>query len=289
MVENFFIDTESLAQNLGREDLVIIDVRGRGAYTSHIPGAVHSTWHEYSDPSAVAKGLLDPDLGRIEQRLRTLGINQSSDVVIYSNPFDNWGDEGRMFWMLQYVGHPSVRILDGGWVKWVAEQRPFEHETVQPKPGDFTVTAHPELIVNKGELKKLVKEPHRDTIILDARSVEEYAGKEIEGLPRAGHIPSAINIPWNRFLQPNATVKPHELVKKIFEDHGLREDQEIITYCLGGVRAAWVYSLLRYVGYPRVKTYPGSWWEWSRDFAAPAEKDVKLLYRVTNQDPVKPS
>lgn len=289
MVENFFIDTESLAQNLGREDLVIIDVRGRGAYTSHIPGAVHSTWHEYSDPSAVAKGILDPDLGRIEQRLRALGINQSSDVVIYSNPFDNWGDEGRMFWMLQYLGHPSVRILDGGWVKWVAEQRPFEHEAVQLKPGDFTVSAHPELIVNKDGLKKLVKGPHPDTIILDARSVEEYAGKEIDGLPRAGHIPSAINIPWNRFLQPNAAVKPPEQVKKIFEDHGLREDQEIITYCLGGVRAAWVYCLLRYVGYLRVKTYPGSWWEWSRDFAAPAEKDVKLLYRVTNQDPAKPS
>lgn len=289
MVENFFIDTESLAQNLGREDLVIVDVRGRGAYTSHIPGAVHSTWHEYSDPSAVAKGILDPDLGRIERRLRALGMNQSSDVVIYSNPFDNWGDEGRMFWMLQYLGHPSVRILDGGWVKWVAEQRPFEHEVVQPKPGNFSAIAHPELIVNKEALKKLVKGPHPDTLILDTRSVEEYAGKEIDGLPRAGHIPSAINIPWNRFLQPNATVKPLEQVKKIFEDHGIREDQEIITYCLGGVRAAWVYCLLRYVGYPRVKTYPGSWWEWSRDFAAPAEKDVKLLYKVTNQDPTKPS
>ncbi|GJL69059.1 MAG: sulfurtransferase [Nitrospirales bacterium] len=289
MAENFFIDTESLAQNLGREGLVIIDVRGRGAYTSHIPGAVHTTWHEYSDPSAVAKGVLDPDLGKIEQRLRSLGINQSSDVVIYCNPFDNWGDEGRMFWMLTYLGHASVRILDGGWVKWTAEQRPIDHEAVRPTLGDFTATANPELIVNKEGLKKLLKTPHPDTIILDARSVEEYAGKEIDGLPRAGHIPSAINIPWNRFLQPDATVKPPEQVKEIFEDHGLRDNQEIMTYCLGGVRAAWVFCLLRYVGFPRVKVYPGSWWEWSRDFAAPAEKDVKLLFRVTNQDQMKSS
>ncbi|MEO8326965.1 MAG: rhodanese-like domain-containing protein, partial [Nitrospirota bacterium] len=122
-----------------------------------------------------------------------------------------------------------------------------------------------------------------------ARSVEEYAGKEIDGLPRAGHIPSAINIPWNRFLQPDATVKPPEQVREIFEDHGLRDNQEIMTYCLGGVRAAWVFCLLRYVGFPRVKVYPGSWWEWSRDFAAPAEKDVKLLFRVTNQDQMKSS
>ena len=113
----YLIDTETLALNLGREDLVIIDVRGQGAYTSHIPGAVHSTWHEYSDPQATAKGLLDPDVARLEKRLQALGINNSSDVVVYSNPFDNWGDEGRMFWMLQYLGHKSVKVLDGGWPK----------------------------------------------------------------------------------------------------------------------------------------------------------------------------
>ncbi len=286
---NMFIDTETLSQNLGREDLVLIDVRGEAAYSSHIPGAVHSTWHEYSDPAAVAKGVLNPDISQLEQRLRTLGINQSSDVVIYSNPFDNWGDEGRMFWMLQYLGHPSVRILDGGWVKWVAEQRQFAHDVVKLPLGDFTVKVRPELMITKDALKKIVKGKHPNTVILDARSVEEYAGKEIDGLPRAGHIPTAVNIPWNRFLQPDASVKSPEQVKKIFEDHGLREDQEIVTYCLGGVRAAWVYCLLRYVGYDQAKTYPGSWWEWSRDFAAPVEKDVKLLYKVLNPEQTKPS
>ena len=65
MVQDYLIDTETLAQNLSREDLVVIDVRGAAAYSSHIPGAVHSSWHEYSDPSAVAKGLLDPDVSRL--------------------------------------------------------------------------------------------------------------------------------------------------------------------------------------------------------------------------------
>ena len=232
--QDYFIDTESLFQNLGREDLVLIDVRGPAAYTSHIPGAVNSTWHEYSDPSSVSKGVLNPDLSQLEKRVQALGINQDSDVVIYSNPFDNWGDEGRMFWMLQYLGHSSVRILDGGWVKWVAEQRRFEHEVVKPALGNFTVSARSELMITKDPLKKLVKGPHHNTVLLDARSVEEYAGKEIDGLPRPGHIPSAINISWNQFLQPDATVKPAEQVRAVFEDHGLREDQEIITYCLGG-------------------------------------------------------
>ena len=289
MKQNYLIDTETLAQNLGREDLVVIDVRGAAAYSSHIPGAVHSTWHEYSDPAAVAKGLLDPDISRIEQRLQSLGINDTSDIVVYSNPFDNWGDEGRMFWMLQYLGHPSVRILDGGWVKWVQEHRPYGHEPGQPKPGNFRASLHADIMVNKDELKKIVKRPHPETLIIDARSVEEYAGKEVDGLPRAGHIPSAINIPWNRFLHHDATLKEPDTIRQMFAEHGIQEDNEVITYCLGGVRAAWVYFVLRLVGYEKVRSYPGSWWEWSRDFAAPAEKDVKLLYKVTNPPEAKPS
>lgn len=275
------IDTETLFQNLGREDFVIIDVRGEGAYTAHIPGAVQSSWHEYSDPQATAKGLIDPDVSRLEKRLQALGINHSSDVVIYSNPFDNWGDEGRMFWMLHYLGHRNVKVLDGGWPKWTAEHRPYDHVPVNAAPGNVRVSVHPDVIIQKNELKQLVKRDHPETIIVDARSVEEYAGKEIDGLPRPGHIPSAVNIPWNGFLRPDATVKPLGTLREMFHARGLNERQEIVTYCLGGVRSAWVYFLLKLAGYENVRNYPGSWWEWSRDFAAPAEKDMKLLYQVT--------
>ena len=283
MSRTYLIDTETLAQNLGREGLVVVDVRGPAAYSSHIPGAVQTSWHEYSDPEATAKGLLDPDIFRLEQRIRALGINNSSDVVIYSNPFDNWGDEGRMFWMLEYLGHPSVMVLDGGWVKWTEEHRPFEHQPVKPAPGDFQASLKPEVMMLKDELKKLVKRPHPESFILDARSTEEYAGKEIDGLPRAGHIPSAVNISWNGFLKPDGTVKDLEKVRGMFAEFGLHPDLEVITYCLGGVRSAWVYFLLRLIGYEKVRNYPGSWWEWSRDFAAPAEKDVKLLHKFSAQ------
>lgn len=285
MSRTYLIDTETLAQNLGREGLVIVDVRGPAAYSSHIPGAVQTSWHEYSDPDATAKGLLNPDISRLEERIRSLGINNSSDVVIYSNPFDNWGDEGRMFWMLEYLGHPSIMVLDGGWVKWTAEHRRFEHEPVKLAPGDFKASLKPEVLTMKDELKKLVKQPHPGTFILDARSTEEYAGKEIDGLPRAGHIPTAVNISWNGFLKPDGTVKDLEMVRGMFAEFGLRPDLEVITYCLGGVRSAWVYFLLRLIGYENVRNYPGSWWEWSRDFAAPAEKDLKLLHKFKATNP----
>lgn len=291
MIHPMLIDTATLDQNLGREGLVVIDVRGKAAYAfgGHIPGAVNATWHEFSDPDAAAKGLLDPDHGRIEQKIRALGINPDSDVVIYSNPFDNWGDEGRMFWMLQYLGHTRLKILDGGWVKWTAERRRYEHGVVTPKPGTFNVAVNVDVIVEKEELKKLVKRPHPETVIADARSLEEYAGKEISGIPRPGHIPGAACIPWNVFLNPDATVKDLDKIREGFDEKGLHPSHAVICYCTGGVRSAWLYVVLKLLGYQKVRNYPGSWWEWSRDFAAPVEKDTKLLHRIIGQEEGKPS
>ncbi|MSR25228.1 MAG: sulfurtransferase [Nitrospiraceae bacterium] len=291
MIHPMLIDTATLDQNLGREGLVVIDVRGKAAYAfgGHIPGAVNATWHEFSDPDAAAKGLLDPDHGRLEQKIRALGINHDSDVVIYSNPFDNWGDEGRMFWMLQYLGHTRLKILDGGWVKWTAERRRYEHGVVTPKPGAFNVAVNVDVIVEKEELKKLVKRPHPETVIADARSLEEYAGKEISGIPRPGHIPGAACIPWNVFLNPDATVKDLDKIREGFDEKGLHPSHAVICYCTGGVRSAWLYVVLKLLGYQKVRNYPGSWWEWSRDFAAPVEKDAQLLHRIIGQEKGKPS
>ena len=292
MTHPLLIDTDTLQKSLGKPGLVVIDVRGKAAYEfgGHIPGAVHTTWHDYSDPNAVAKGLLDPDMSRMEQKMRILGINNDSEVVIYSNPFDNWGDEGRMFWMLEYFGHKNLRILDGGWVKWVNERRPFEHGRVTPQPGNFTVKMATHTIIAKDELRALVKQAHPNTMILDARSLEEYLGKEVSGIPRPGHIPSAIHLAWNGFLNNNATIKDLATIKAGLEEKGLEPGNEIVCYCTGGVRSSWLYFVLKLVGYEKVRNYPGSWWEWSRDFACPVEKDFQGLQKVLGVDaPVRPS
>ncbi len=287
MTHPLLVDTESLHQQLGQPNLVIIDVRGKAAYEfgGHIPGAVHSTWHDYSDPTAVPKGLLNPDLSQIELILRRLGINNDSDVVIYSNPFDNWGDEGRMFWMLEYLGHTRLRILDGGWVKWTAEKRPFEHGHVSPSMGTFKASPVHSLLALKEDIKAIVRLSHPQTAILDARSVEEFLGKEVSGIPRPGHIPTAIHVAWNGFLNKDATVKEPAVIKEMLEAKGIRSGQDIICYCTGGVRSAWLYFVLRLTGYPKLSNYPGSWWEWSRDFAAPVEKDLHALQKILGFDP----
>ena len=292
MTHPLLIDTDTLQNQLGQPGVVIIDVRGKSAYEfgGHIPGAVHSTWHDYSDPNAVAKGLIDPDMKRMEAKMRALGISNDSQIVIYSNPFDNWGDEGRMFWMLEYLGHTNLRILDGGWVKWVEERRPFEHGRVSPKPGSFTVRLAERRTIAKDELKGIVKQPHPDTVIVDARSLEEYLGKDMTGIPRAGHVPSAIHLAWNGFLNKNATVKDLAVIQSTLDDKGLQANQQVICYCTGGVRSAWLYFILRLAGFQNVRNYPGSWWEWSRDFACPVEKDFHGLQKVLGVEaPTRPS
>jgi len=282
MQHPLLIDCETLQKRLGQPGLVVLDVRGRAAYEfgGHIPGAVHSTWHEYSDPDAVAKGLLDPDLKRIEKRVQALGINQESEVVIYSNPFDNWGDEGRMFWMLEYLGHKNLRVLDGGWVKWIHERRPFEHGAVRCAPGNFVVSPVESAIIMKNELKGIARKPNPTTTIVDARSLEEYLGKEISGIPRPGHIPGAVHVAWSGFLNADATVKDLAAINAQLDLKGLSPTHETICYCTGGVRSAWLYFILRLAGYQRLRNYPGSWWEWSCDFACPVEKDLLALQKL---------
>ncbi len=263
-MHSMLVTTEELDAMLDRDDVVVVDVRSKLAFmaSGHIPRAVVATWHDFSDPNSAIKGLLDPDIGRLEKKLGALGISNDRQVVVYSNPFDNWGDEGRMYWMLKYLGHPNVRVLDGGWVKWSAEMRRFECGPANPRQAVFKANADPSLITNKTEVRT-------DAILADARSTEEYNGAFQQGIARGGHIPSAVNVPSNQFFNPDGTVKPVEAIRAILEKQGVAAGKEVVCYCTGGVRSAWLYLILKLAGYEKVKSYPGSWWEWGNDYTLP--------------------
>ena len=281
--------TEELDRILDRDDVVVVDVRSKMAFiaSGHIPRAVASTWHEFSDPNSGVKGLLDPDMGRLEKKLGALGISQERQVVIYSNPFDNWGDEGRMYWMLNYLGHQNVRVLDGGWIKWSAEMRRYECGPAKPRPAVFQAKVNPSLITSKQEVRTLVSGPHPDTDIVDARSPDEYQGAIQHGIARGGHVPSAINVPWNQFFNTDGRVKPVEQIQAILQTAGLAPEHEVVCYCTGGVRSAWLYFILKLAGYKKVKNYPGSWWEWGNDYLLPVV-NLKDLARP-KLEPVQPN
>ena len=135
MQHPLLIDTNTLQQRLGQPGLVIIDVRGgRPEFGGHIPGAVHPTCMITAIPKPWRKDCwiqIETD----REARQALGINQDSDVVIYSNPFDNWGDEGRMFWMLEYLGHTHLTFWTADGSNGSQESRPFEHGACDQRPG----------------------------------------------------------------------------------------------------------------------------------------------------------
>ena len=276
-MSSLLVTTEALEQDLGAPGLVVVDVRPKLEFVAgHIPGAVQTEWRDFSDPDSDVKGLLDPRTDRLEAKVGALGIGNAHRVVVYTDPFDSWGAEGRIYWMLAYLGHRNVQVLDGGWVKWKQEGRRTEMGLSKPVPAVFYAAIRPELVVLKDEMTALVSvraegrclESHA---VIDARSPDEYHGAMGPGIPRGGHVPSAINIPWDRFLNDDASMKDREEIRRVFKEHALTEDQEIVCYCTGGVRSAWLFAVLRYAGYSNVRNYTGSWWEWSRDVSLPIE------------------
>ncbi len=276
-MESIFTTTDELEKDLGSPGLVVVDVRPKLEFVSgHVPGAVQTVWRDFSDPDSSIKGLLDPQTSRLEEKLGMLGIGNGKRVVVYTDPFDSWGSEGRIYWMLSYLGHSNVQVLDGGWVKWKGEGRKTEMGFRIFTPAIFKASIRPELIVLKDEMKTLVSlraegkclESHR---VIDARSLKEYHGAMGPGIPRGGHVPSAISMPWDQFFNEDASIKPKEELQRVFRENKLTEDQEIICYCTGGVRSAWLLTALQFAGYSKIRNYTGSWWEWSNDASLPID------------------
>ncbi len=278
-MDDIFISTAELDDLLNRSGsgegrpLVILDARPAMNFLfSHIPGAVNVNWKEFSDPQAPIKSLLDSDIGRLEQKVGAVGISMDSAVVVYADPFDCWGDEGRIYWMLVYLGHPFVRVLDGGWIKWKQEGRTVQRGPASAQPATFKARVNREELATKEDIRRLLEEPSDGSVIIDARDPNEYKGLKSSGLPREGHIPGAVNIPWNSFYNPDGTAKSPEEIRSALEGKDVRADREAVTYCTGGVRSAWLYLILKRAGIRQVRNYAGSWMEWSRDPELPIER-----------------
>ena len=270
-MSDLFISTEALAAELGRPGLVILDARPMmGFLMGHIPGALNVDWKAFSDPRAPSKGILHPDRSVLEQKIGALGIGNDSRVVCCADPVSGYGEDGRLYWMLRHLGHDGVAILDGGWAKWQREKRAIERGPARPpQPARFAAAPRPELLINREALKQRVT-ARAGVAVIDARSPDEYEGKGMGA--RGGHVPGAVNIPWDGFYNADGSIKPPEAITEALRQHGVDGQQEYVVYCAGGVRSAWLFALMTRAGITNVRNYAGSWSDWSSDPSAPIEK-----------------
>ncbi|MCH2083690.1 MAG: sulfurtransferase [Saprospiraceae bacterium] len=265
------ISTQQLSTMLGQPTLCIVDGRfaladtnaGRMAYeAAHIPGAVYA--HLDDDLSGtITAGVTGrhplPSVEKLQQLFSAWGIDEKVQVVVYDDK--GGGIAARLWWMLRWVGHQNVAVLDGGWPKWKADQLPITDEVEQRIAKTFVVNVRSASHVDRNFVESNRLSPNH--IIVDSRTAPRYRGEEEPIDPIAGHIEGAINAPFPENLTADGVFKSKEELRERFEAllKGKAPSQATF-YCGSGVTACHNLLAMEYAGLEGAKLYPGSWSEW---------------------------
>jgi len=255
-----------LVQASGPAKLLVLDLRPPDAYAAgHVPGAIHLDLWGVSlidtDPAP-----LDAFMWMIEHVLAIHGVDATVPVVVYDE--QSGTRAARAFWFLEYFGHPSVRMLDGGFNAWIEEGLPVTRDAAPARPSEWTGARQRQTLATWTDVRDAVA--NSDAVILDTRTDGEYLGTTVRA-SRGGAVPGAVHIEWTRNLAPAGDFKPSAELAQMYAAAGVTPDREVITYCHGGYRAAQTYVALRLLGYPRVRMYLGSWKEWADRPALPVD------------------
>lgn len=278
---NPLVSTQWLHDHLHDSNLRVIDIRGhvlpagaplphyyshRADYdANHIPGALFVDWtRDITDPdSPNGTQIARPDV--YAALMSRLGVGADTFVVAY----DDAGGmlAARLWWTLNVYGHTQAAVLDGGWTKWTAENRPVTAEVPDVTPAIFTPRYDPTLRRTIDQVQAALEK--QSTALLDVRTVEEFTGQTSRAR-RMGHIPGALNFPRAQMLAPDSTLLPLERLRARFTELKLNNhDGEIIVYCNSGASASFGLLALRAAGITNATVYDGSWKEWGNDEARP--------------------
>ncbi len=261
----FMVDGEQLAAEMKQGKARLIDAETAESYQrAHLPGAAHLPYLDLEDFEENLKNGQPAFAQLAASKFAALGLTREADVVVYDS-----GD-GRaasaIWYMLRFLGHDKVRILDGGFRKWLKEGRPLTQEAPRLAKATYVPKPRTDWAVKSTDLA-------RAAVLIDARSLAEYTGKDSGGAKQGGHIPGAKSFPWTQLAGELATFKSPEAMKKALAAAGITPDKEIVTYCNGGLgRSTHLLAALTLAGYDKVKVYPGSWIEWAADPARPIER-----------------
>ncbi|MDY6856176.1 MAG: rhodanese-like domain-containing protein [Thermodesulfobacteriota bacterium] len=261
---SLLISGDSLEASIGDSKTVVIDTRASGYTDSHIPGAISLLWGDFTDESLNLKKLAD-----LEGQLSVAGLNRNMRFIIYDDTTASWGAAGRIFWMLEYLGCKDVHILNGGWDKWVEDERVTETTINTFTEDTFVAEVQEDRLADKDHILNMLKD--EDFVIIDSREDEEYNGWILCGETRGGHIRDAVSVNYKWFFNLDKTVLSYEDLKEIFASMEITTDKEVVSYSTAGIRSGYVYFALRLMGYEQCSNYDGSIYEWSADASAPMD------------------
>ena len=272
------ISTTVLAAHL--DDAVIVDCRtkldderwGEQEYTaSHIPGAVYADLNrDLSGPKTGTNGRHPlPDPHTFAKTLERLGVGNDVQVVAYDQ--DNGMYASRLWWMLRWLGHDAVAVLDGGFAKWTKEGRATASGDERRRPREFTASPRLQMVVTADRVASSLHSG--ESTLVDARAPERYRGESEPIDKTPGHIPGAANhfFQWN--LDDRGTFRSAaDLRERLQQSIGDVPADRLVCYCGSGVTACHNLLALEHAGLTGGKLYPGSWSEWSADSSRPVER-----------------
>ena len=254
--------------------LVEVDVDTSAYEQGHIAGAVGWNWQSQLQQSLRREVISKQEL---EQLLSSSGIDDDTTIILYgdnNNWFAAWA-----FWQLKMHGHQDVKLMNGGRVKWAAENRVLTTDV--PRHSAKTYRAgNPDQSIRALRDHVLNAISGGGMFLVDVRSPAEFSGELVappnlpqEGAQRGGHIPGAANIPWGQAVNDDGTFKSADDLSALYGEKGINGSGETIAYCRIGERSSHTWFVLtQLLGYQNVRNYDGSWTEWGSIVGAPIEK-----------------
>lgn len=266
---SYIVSQEQVKERLDSgKDVVLADCRfqmgqpdgGRRAYEAgHLPGALYfDLEEELSGPVGVHGGRHPmPDLGVLLLKLGALGIDKDTEIIAYDDQAGAMAS--RLWWMLRFLGHEKVYLLDGGYSRWVEAGYPVTAEPTEARePKVFGGRVSNRLLVVMEDVREKLGWP--GSVLIDSREHKRYLGEEEPIDKKAGHIPGAVNRFWRENLNEGGWWQDPAALKERFAS--ISPDQEIIVYCGSGVTACPNLLALAEAGRPDAKLYMGSWSDW---------------------------
>ncbi|GAA4727173.1 sulfurtransferase [Modestobacter marinus] len=261
-------------EHLGDPGIVFVEVdEDTSAYDGgHLEGAVKLDWKtDLQDP------LRRDFVGReaFEALLSSRGIGNDDTVVLYGGN-NNWF-AAYAYWYFTLYGHGDVKLIDGGRKKWELDGRPLSKDVVE-RPATTYRASEPDLSIRAFRDEVVASIGSKN--IIDVRSPDEFSGKILapahlpqEQAQKAGHVPTAMNIPWSKAANEDGTFKSDEDLAKLYAEQGYDESKPTIAYCRIGERSSHTWFVLReLLGKSDVKNYDGSWVEYGSLVGVPIEK-----------------
>jgi thiosulfate/3-mercaptopyruvate sulfurtransferase len=278
------IDTAQLAARLDDRHVAILDCRfdlrdvdagARQYRTSHIPGAMYMHLdRDLSGPKTGTNGRHPlPDPSWFATRLGALGIGNETQIVAYDQ--DSGGFASRLWWMIRWLGHDAVAVLDGGFARWTADGRPVSAHVEPRASRQFTPRVRSRMLVSARDVDahtgpRATAAAAGRWLLLDARAPERFRG-DVEPLDKAaGHIPGARNHFFRTNIGDAGTFRPApDLAADFRADLDGASPEDVVCYCGSGVTACQNLLALEHAGLRGAKLYAGSWSEWSSDPSRP--------------------